>query len=60
MLFALDIIWIASGKIVHIEKNIKPDLVGTLFPLEKADMVLEINAGKSDEFDIEVGDSILF
>lgn len=58
MKFPLDIIWIFQGKIVHIEKNIQPDFVGTLAPLEEADEVLEINAGNVDGLGIKIGDTI--
>lgn len=60
MLIPLDMLWISEGKIMHIEKNIQPDFKGTLTPSESADKVLEINAGKSDELGIKVGDSVSF
>jgi uncharacterized membrane protein (UPF0127 family) len=43
---------------VHIEKNVQPDLKGTLTPLEDADMILEINTGKTDELGIAIGDQV--
>lgn len=60
MKFPIDILWIYEGKIVHLEKNVSPTLVGTLSPAEQADSVLEINSGKSDEFGFKVGDNVKF
>lgn len=59
MMFSLDIIWILDNRIVHIERDIHPDFQESLSPEVEADKVLEINAGKSDEFGIKVGDRIL-
>lgn len=58
MQFSLDIIWLKGGRIVHIEKNIQPDFVGTLISRKDADTVLEINAGIVDNLRLEIGDEI--
>lgn len=60
MRFPLDIIWIMDGKIVHIEKNVQHDFVGTLRSSSDSDRVLEINAGIVDESGIKVGDRVGF
>lgn len=62
MLFDLDIIWINGTEIVGIEKNISHmggsfEIVQPSVPINK---VLEINAGKSDEVGIKVGDKVKF
>lgn len=59
MRFPLDILWISGSRVVKLEKNIASDYKGILMSEVEADMVLEINAGKSDEFNIKVGDSII-
>lgn len=63
MNFAIDIIWIDDDKIVEIDKNIQPpakdtpDSELTLYtPNQPIDYVLEVNAGFSEENNIEVGD----
>lgn len=56
MRFALDILWIRNGRVVFIKKNVSPVFSGTLNPMGDADRVLELNAGKVDEFGIAVGD----
>ncbi|KKQ53614.1 MAG: hypothetical protein US70_C0001G0018 [Parcubacteria group bacterium GW2011_GWD2_38_11] len=60
MNFPIDIIWIGKNKIVHLEKNVDPDFVGTVVSTENADVVLEINAGSVDELGIKVGDIASF
>ncbi len=59
MLFAIDILWILNDKVVFIEKNVSPSLIGTVVSTDKADRVLEINAGAADGAGIEIGDSVL-
>ena len=58
MNFDLDIIWISEGKVVGIEKNISREkgMNQTFGKDIKSDQVLEINAGKSDEWGIKEGD----
>ncbi|MCL5017128.1 MAG: DUF192 domain-containing protein [Patescibacteria group bacterium] len=65
MKFPLDIIWINSGKIVGIDKNISAPTPGTpenALKLYNAPgpigMVLEINAGLCDELGISIGDEV--
>lgn len=67
VLIPLDIIWIAKGKIIKIDKNVPIPTPGT--PDEKlttysagriVDYVLEVNAGYSDTNSIKVGDQMTF
>lgn len=65
MKFPIDIIWIKSGKIVKIDKNVpvpKTGVQDTSLPKysaqESVDYVLEVNAGFSDSNSIKVGDSV--
>lgn len=60
MKFPLDIVWIMQGRVVHIEKNVPIEPLQALAPAEKADSVLEINAGKSDESGLKNGDEVIF
>ncbi len=64
MRFAIDIVWIANGKIVGIEKNAPAPLTGTetqdlptYRPPQPVDYVLELNAGRSQFFNI--GDNVI-
>lgn len=62
MLFPLDIIWIAEGKIVDISKELPPDtgMLATAYrPATPADMVLELNAGVADVDGLKIGDSVI-
>ncbi len=62
MLFDLDIIWIAGGKIIGISKRVsheRGDLEIVRSPVP-VDGVLEINAGKSDEWGLKTGDEVRF
>lgn len=65
MLFPLDMIWIANGKVVAINKNIPVPASGTpddklvdYSPGRPIDYVLEVNAGFSDKNNIKVGQSL--
>lgn len=66
MLFPLDIIWIADGKITKIDKNVPipspaANQLSTLAlynPDKPIDYVLEVNAGFSDKNKLQVGDSV--
>jgi hypothetical protein len=60
MQFPLDLVWIFQKKIVHIEKNIQPSFSGVLDSAEKADAVLEVNAGTIVRLGIEMGDGVTF
>lgn len=53
MLFPIDIAWIRSGTIVHIERDVPKDFRGVMTPEPPADTVLETNAG--DLRDVSVG-----
>lgn len=64
MRFALDIIWIANGKVIGIEKNAPSPLPGMetqelpiYRPAQPVDYVLELKAGRSQFFNI--GDNVL-
>lgn len=58
----LDIIWLDSlGKIVYIQKNATPcktEICESYTTTDYALYVLEINSGKSDELDLNVGDNL--
>jgi len=65
MHFPIDIIWIADGKIIGIEKNAPAPEKGTpndKLPLyyspSEIDHVLEVNSGFSEKHSIKTGDSI--
>lgn len=65
MLFGLDLIWIKENKIVGITPQIPPPKKNTpeseliLYPSpEVVDMVLEVNAGWSEENNIKLGEKI--
>lgn len=60
MRFDLDIIWLEDFKVVGIEKNIPYGFKGTLPSPASVNRVLEINAGKSDECNIEEGSVLEF
>jgi len=62
MLFALDILWIRDGRVVHIEKRLAPaSFLAKNLPLYGrnilADAVLEVNANLTDQLKIEEGQS---
>lgn len=61
MRFAIDIIWINSDKkVVDITKNLAPESYPERFTsIEPAQYVLEVNAGFSDENNIEIGDKAI-
>ena len=59
MSFALDFVWIRSGEVVEITRNVFPadyQPPNVLSSKEKVDMILEINAGEAERFGLEVGD----
>ncbi len=65
MLIPLDLIWIASGKVVKIDKDVQPPTNGTpdnqlqvYYPGQPIDYVLEVNAGFSDSNHIQVGNRV--
>lgn len=63
MMFDIDIIWIKDGKVAEITENIPiPDDQNSKLvlysPSQPVDQVLEVNAGDSLRFGIEVGDEV--
>jgi len=57
----LDIIWLDSdGKIVHIERNVKPSLVSfrNYGPKQKSKYVVETNGNITEMYGIKVGDKV--
>lgn len=63
-LISLDMIWISSNKqVVYIEKNVQPcqaDPCPSYGPDKEAKYVLEINAGQSDQANIQINDKLSF
>ncbi len=60
MRFDLDIIWIEGDEVVYMAKYVPYDSQETITPDVKADKVLEINSGKSDQLGLKPGDRIIF
>jgi uncharacterized membrane protein (UPF0127 family) len=67
MRFPIDIIWLDDGSVVHIAKNAQPPQEGTpdssltIYRSDSpANYVLELPAGKADEYKIEEGDKLTF
>jgi uncharacterized protein len=62
MHFALDIVWINEQKqVIGIDANISPDTYPDVFmPPAPIKYVLELNAGKAADFDIEKGVQLVF
>lgn len=61
MLFPIDIIWIADGRVVFMERNLPPDDSPNrtiYYPNQAVDAVLEVAAGTADRFNINVGDVV--
>ena len=61
MMFPLDIIFIAKGKVVKVYENLAPegDKPQNLYNSEvPADQVLEINAGQAKAWGIKIGDEL--
>lgn len=63
--FPLDIVWIKSGKVAQINKNLMPIPQGTpdsqiklYLPNQSVDYVLELPGGKIDRAGIKVGDPV--
>lgn len=66
MKFDLDLIWIKDYTIQEITKNVPALITGTTeqnlelySPQNNIDMVLELNAGISDKYNLKVGDKII-
>ncbi len=66
MVFPIDIIWIADGKIVGFAENAVPEPgvadneLKKYIPNDPVDMVLEVNAGFVQKHELKVGDSVIF
>lgn len=63
MFIPLDFIWINNGEIVDAHENIQPEDVqppDAIVPDEEVDMILEVNAGTINKYDIEIGDKLVF
>ena len=64
MRFPIDIIFINNDKIVTIYKNVKPQKdqnnLPVFGPKEISNLVLEINSGLSDKYNIREGDTVKF
>jgi uncharacterized membrane protein (UPF0127 family) len=58
MKFPIDIIWIAGGKIVGLEKNVSPKFTGTLCSPEPVNYILEVPGGFCDRNGLQVGDPV--
>lgn len=58
MRFPLDIIWIADGKVVGLEKNVSPRYPGNLPSPLPVRYVLEVPGGSGDRHGIKVGDPV--
>ena len=65
MLIAIDILWIDNGKIIQIDKDIKPPQKDTpdkdlaqYTPKKPVDYVLEVGGGYSDKKGIKEGDDV--
>lgn len=57
MNFPLDFVWLADGKVVHIDRNAEPERAPyTQYSAEEAvDAVLELNAGAVDRYGLQEG-----
>lgn len=60
MNFPIDVIWIDENlRIVDIERNIQPDTYPEIFrPEQKSTYILEVNAGFTEIYNIDVGEEI--
>lgn len=63
MNFPIDILWISDNKIVNISKNLAPEgeyPKNKYSSQQKANYVLEVNAGFAEENQIKIGDIVKF
>lgn len=59
MLFPIDVIWFNNDKIVDVWENASPDSYPKVYtPIEKATIVLEVNAGFVSEHHLKTGDML--
>ena len=54
----LDMLFAKDGKVIWVYKNAKPLSEETITSPEPADVVIEINAGEADKYNIQPGDTI--
>ena len=54
----LDMVFAKDGKVIWVYKNAKPLSEETITSPEPADVVIEINAGEADKYNIQPGDTI--
>lgn len=59
MNFPLDIVWLADGRVIYLQKGVNEKEQGILTPLVEADNVLEFNAGTCDKYGIKIGSELL-
>jgi len=66
MLISLDMVWIADGKVVKIDKDIPAPVAGTpdnklinYSAGEPIDYVLEVNSGFMDKNNLKIGDTVI-
>ena len=57
-LIPLDMIFVHSGRIVHIHKNATPGSLTHIHSEAICDYCIEVNAGFVDKFNVEVGDQV--
>lgn len=67
MLIPIDMIWLENRRIVHIERRVPPPAPGTpehrlptYAPLEPANFVLEVAAGRADALGLKAGDLVSY
>ncbi|MDD5489767.1 MAG: DUF192 domain-containing protein [Candidatus Moranbacteria bacterium] len=58
MQFSLDIIWIENGRVIGCEGRISPDDQRIFTSPEKASLVLEVNAGFCEQYNVQLNDSV--
>ena len=59
MRFDIDILWIRSGRIVHVEPSVSKDDAQRIYrPSADADLVLELPAGTAARHGFRVGDAV--
>ena len=59
MLFAIDIIWIADGKVAGLHKQLSPSDRGSFRAPVPVPLVLEVPGGFADRYGIKVGDPVV-
>lgn len=60
MLFAIDIIWIADGKVVGLHKHLSPSDKSSFHAPVPVRLILEVPGGFADRHGIKVGDPVVF